>query len=375
MNREIVKFIECLIPITLCNLKCHYCYVIQRHNRNMKHAHFNYNVPYMLACLSKKRFGGSVYFSICGAGETMLCPQLPELVKGLLSMGHIVNITTNGTCTKQLTKLLDSLAPEESEALHFSFSFHYLELKRLHLFDTFFNNVRKVRDAGCSYFVQFNLNDEYIPYLDDIKNMVLRHTGALPQVAATRKEINIKSDIELYSNLDKDEYYGYGKSFDSPLFEYTMKNFNVSRKEYCYAGQVSYVLNLATGILQACYASIQRINIFTHPNAPINFDPIGHHCPSKFCMNSSHFMALGVIPSRSELSYASLRNRHTADGMNWYNSFHQEVLSKKLPVKKINIMQRVIAEIRYIIKKNLLISYNYIPKQIKQIYRKQKNAV
>lgn len=372
MKREIVKFIECLIPITLCNLKCHYCYVMQRHNRNMKHAHFNYSVPHMLSCLTKERFGGSVYFSICGAGETTLCPELPELVKGLLSMGHFVNITTNGTCTKQLSKLLDTLTSEEAKALHVSFSFHYLELKRLKQFETFFDNVRKVREAGCSYFVQFNLNDEYIPYLDDIKDLVFKNTGALPQVAATRKENDLKSDIELFSKHNNEQYYEYGKSFESPLFEYTMKNFNVHRKEYCYAGQVSCVLNLATGNLQACYASIQQINIFANPKAQIKFDPVGHHCPSRFCMNSSHFMSLGVIPSKDNISYASLRNRSTSDGGNWYNSIHQEVLSGKLPVKRLNLLQKAMVDIRYIAKKSLLVSYEHMPERLKQIYRGHK---
>ena len=30
------RFFECLIPVTVCNLKCDYCYVIQEHNRLMK---------------------------------------------------------------------------------------------------------------------------------------------------------------------------------------------------------------------------------------------------------------------------------------------------------------------------------------------------
>ena len=30
---KIKRFIECLIPVTACNLRCSYCYVIQR-NRN-----------------------------------------------------------------------------------------------------------------------------------------------------------------------------------------------------------------------------------------------------------------------------------------------------------------------------------------------------
>ena len=32
----IKRFFECLIPVTICNLECEYCYVIQREYRNMK---------------------------------------------------------------------------------------------------------------------------------------------------------------------------------------------------------------------------------------------------------------------------------------------------------------------------------------------------
>lgn len=369
---KIAKFIECLIPITLCNLKCHYCYVIQRENRGMRHATFEYPISHMIKCLSKERFGGAVYFSICGAGETMLCPELPELVKGLLSSGHVVNITTNGTCTKQMIELLGTLTDEESKALHFSFSFHYLELKRLGKIDVFFDNVNRAKNNGCSFFVQFNLNDEYIPYLEEIKKLALNNTGALPQVMTTRKENDLKSDIELYTKKSKDEYVKYGREFDSPLFEYTMSNFDRKRKEYCYAGQVSYVLNLATGILQACYASVQKENIFKHPDKPIEFKPMGHRCASKFCMNSSHFMALGVIPDRNEATYAGLRNRKSSDGADWYNDFHKEFLSQHLPVRELSYIDKTMSDLKVSFKKIVLKTYSLLPEQFKNIYRKHK---
>ena len=38
----IKRFVECLLPVTACNLKCSYCYVIQRNNRKMKQAELKY---------------------------------------------------------------------------------------------------------------------------------------------------------------------------------------------------------------------------------------------------------------------------------------------------------------------------------------------
>ena len=38
------------------------------------------------------------------------------------------------------------------------------------------------------------------------------------------------------------------------LFDFTVKNFNEKRKEFCYAGDWSGVLNLETGLLRKCYS-------------------------------------------------------------------------------------------------------------------------
>ncbi len=110
----------------------------------MAHANLKYPIDHMIKCLPKERFGGMVFFSICGAGETMLCPELPELTHGLLKQGHFVNITTNGTITKTIDSIILNTSSEERSRLQIAFSFHYLELIRLNLLDRFFNNVAKI---------------------------------------------------------------------------------------------------------------------------------------------------------------------------------------------------------------------------------------
>ena len=59
---KIKRFIECLIPITTCNLRCSYCYVIQRNNRCNKIAKLKYTPEQIGNCLTVKR--GVV--AICG---------------------------------------------------------------------------------------------------------------------------------------------------------------------------------------------------------------------------------------------------------------------------------------------------------------------
>lgn len=263
MNNDKLKgFIEVLIPITLCNLKCHYCYVIQRDNRTNDPGTVGHTPNEIRRALSKESLGGQFYISLCGAGETMLVKNLGEIVKNLLEEGHYVNVTTNGTITKAFDEFFRIIPEELLPHLNFSFSFHYLELLRLKQMDKFWDNISKVRTNGCSFVLQINLCDEYMPYWDEIKKLSIEKIGALPQVAATRKEHNLENDVELYTSLSREDYEKKGDEFQSPLFKFTMKNFMVKRKEFCYAGKWSFVLNLQTGIMRPCYCSLSHINIY-----------------------------------------------------------------------------------------------------------------
>lgn len=78
------------------------------------------------------------------------------------------------------------------------------------------------------------------------------------------------------------------------------------------------------------YIELKRQNIFEDIDRPIKFQPVGNHCHSPFCMNSSHFLALGNIPSLLSPSYADLRNRHCTDGREWYTEEFKEAMSGKL---------------------------------------------
>ena len=232
---KIERFVECLIPVTLCNLKCSYCYVIQRDNRKNKMAELQYSPEVIGEAMNKDRWGGTCYFSICGAGETTIQKNLESIVYNILKNGHYVNITPNGTLKNRLKQIIET-NKDYIDHLRFSFSFHYLELKRLNLIENFFENINMVKNAGASILVQINLCDEYVPYLDEIKRLCIEHVGAMPQVATTRKEMEKLKEVELMTKLSKDEYVELGKSFDSPLFDFTMKNFNKKRSEFCYAG-------------------------------------------------------------------------------------------------------------------------------------------
>ena len=266
--------------------------------------------------------GGKLYISLTGYGETFLQKELVPLVHGLLKLGHVINITTNGTVSNRIDELLD-FDKNLLKHLHIAFSFHYLELKQRKLLDIFFNNVQKVKNSGASFLVQMNLYDGYIPYLEEIKTICLERVGALPQLAATRLE---GSTTSLHTALTFAEYKKIGDTFNSPLFDFTMRNFNVKRKEFCYAGKWSFNLKMKTGDLYACYGMGRVQNIFKNINEKIVFEPVGKHCKANFCFNSSHFLSLGVIPEFNAPTYAELRNRNEAG---WYNEDAKQFLGRK----------------------------------------------
>lgn len=316
VNMDKIKyFFECLIPITACDIKCHYCYVVQRDNRKMKMADMKYSPDHIGKALSQKRLGGIAYFSLCGAGETMMQKELPELILALLREGHYVNVTTNGTITKAFKRIAELIPSELLKHIQFSFSLHLIELKRLGMVDKFFDNIRYVKSLGCSFLVQVNLCDEYEPLFEEIKQLCLENVGALPQLAATRDEENLSNDIRLFTKHSKEEYVKKGSEFNSPLFDFTMKNFMVKRHEYCYAGKWGGSLNMATGDFRPCYASPIVLNLFKNIDKPLRFYSVGHHCRSPFCMNSSHFISFGTIPEYKAPTYYELRNRSVIGGV------------------------------------------------------------
>ena len=318
------RFLECQFPVTICNLECPYCYSIQEKRRKMQKAELKYSPKHIAKALRKERLGGVCWINICGAGETLIQDEVIDIVQLLLEEGHYLNITTNGTLDKQFDKLIEKCRNNLNH-LHIAFSWHFIELKRRNLTDRFFNNIQKTKNAGASVLLQINLCDDYMPYIDEIKQISKDKLGAYPQVALTRDESCMP--MKIYTALTDEEYYNIGKTFNSPLFDFTFKNFNVKRNEYCYAGKWSGILNLQTGWLSKCYANNEGQNIFEDINKPIKFSEVGKNCRHSYCVNSSHFMSLGIIPEIETPTYAQLRNRPEAG---WYTPEMESFLNSKL---------------------------------------------
>lgn len=338
---KLKKFFECRIPENRCNLKCSYCYLSQSHRMHNIKGKYKYDIEVIKKALTKERLNGICYFSLCAYGETLLDEKTIEIAEVLLENGHFVNITTNGTIDKSIEKLL-KFKEEYRSRLQIAFSFHYLELKRINKLSGFFKNIKKVKNKNISFVLQLNLCDDYIPYLNEIKEISLKELKILPQIVLTRDERD-KKHMKIESELPLEKYIKIGETFNSPLFDYTVKNFNKPQKYFCYAGDWSGIIYLGTGIFKKCYNDPREQDIFRDINQSIKFEAIGKNNCKPYCINSSHFLSLGVVPEIKNETYYQLRNREGC-----YSEEMSKFLSQKLYLnnREYSKMKKIVVNLK-----------------------------
>lgn len=325
---SIKRFIDCYIPVTGCTLRCDYCYITMHRLFDAKLPKFNYSPEHVRKALSKERLGGTCLINLCGGGETLLPPEIISYIRALLEEGHYLMVVTNATVDKRFDEIAEFPA-ELTKRLFFKFSYHYLELKRKNLLERFFNNIKKVRDAGCSFTLEATPSDEWIPYIDEMKQAAIENVGAVCHITVARDEHDPEK-LPILTSLPREEYENTWKTFESALFNYKLSIFEKKRKEFCYAGDWSFYLNLATGMMTQCYCSYTSQNIFENVNKPVRFKAIGNNCSEHHCYNGHAFLTLGDIPELKAPTYAELRNRTCADGSEWLKPEMKHFMSTKL---------------------------------------------
>ena len=325
---KIKRYIDCYIPVTTCTLRCPYCYITQHRLFEGPLPVFNYPPEHVRKALSKERLGGTCLINLCAGGETLLARETVNYARELLSEGHYVMIVTNGTVSKRFDEFA-SFPKELKKHLFFKFSYHYLEFKKRGLFDVFFNNIRKVRDAGCSFTLELTPSDDAIPYIDAIKQLAIKELGAANHITIARDEKD-DNELPMMTSLPRDKYLRTWGVFRSALFDYKLKIFGQKRTDFCYAGDWSFYLNLATGEMTQCYQSYFKANIFDDLSKPIPFKAIGNNCKEHHCYNGHSFIVLGDIPSENAPTYAELRNRKCKDGTEWLQPEMKAFMSTKL---------------------------------------------
>ena len=321
------KFIECTLPIKACNMRCQYCYVTQNKWWNNKMPDLTLCKNYIKDALSVERMGGVCMINICAAGETLIAPEVPEIIKSILEAGHYVMVVTNGTLSKRFRECCE-FQEQLKKHLFFKISFHYLELKRQNKLELYFENVEMIREAGISFTIEITPDDSYIPYIDEIKEICMERLGAMCHVTVPRDERII--GYPLMTSLSRNEFVKIWSQFDSELFRFKESIFEIKRNEFCYAGDWGIVLNLASGEYRQCYKGKVLGNIYKNINEPLNLFPIGHNCQEGHCFNGHAFLGFGLIPELDTSDFADMRNRKLQDGTQWLSNEMEEFMRCKL---------------------------------------------
>lgn len=322
---KIKRLILGLIPNQKCNLKCEYCYISQLEAWDEPEK-MKYSPEYIARSLSRQRLGGTSLINLTGNGETLIQPEIVDLTKLLLKDGHFVEIVTNGTMTKRINAILDQ--PKEClSRLFFKISFHYKELNRLGIMDSFFSNVRAIHEAGASFTLELMAYDGIENDIEKIKNICLENAGAICQATIGR---NQHRNADLLSNHTKEEFEAKWNTLDSPMMKLKLEMLGIKRKEFCYAGAWSLFVNLYTGEAQPCYWQPYNQNIFSDITKPIKFEPVGHSCSQPFCINAHAHLTWGLIPELDTPTYDVMRNRKMLNGEEWLTKECKEFFKTKL---------------------------------------------
>lgn len=324
---NIKKLLVINVPIKNCNLRCEYCYITALHQVKKGPAIFQYSPEHVGKCLSRDRLGGTCIINLTGGGETLIPKEMPQYIYELLKQGHFLEVVTNGTITERF-KEIAQFPRELLQHLEFKFSFHYSELVKRGLLETFFNNVNLMNQAGCSFTIELMPNDSIYNDIDDIKSVCKKNVGALCQLTVGRNDLT--GSKRILTNMSRQEYEKIWGTFDSEMFRFKLDIFERKVTEFCYAGAWSLYIDLGTGAAKPCYGQMSNQNIFEDINKPIKFEPVGKHCRQPYCYNGHAFLTLGMVPEIKAPCYSDIRNRVTQDGKQWLKPKLKDAFDTKL---------------------------------------------
>lgn len=332
----IYRFINTNIPAEGCNLRCEYCYIRQHGNEELLKIDntkklFSYSVSHMLKALSIERMGGVCMFNISGTGETLLNPDIFDIVYGLVAQGHYVALISNCTITKIIEKF-GAMPVECRHRLFFKASFHYRELKKRKLLETYARNIRFMREHQIAFSVEMVSNDYVLNELDELKAFCLQNFGALPHVLAGRDETVQNTFPKYKSKLSEEEFKKVWSAFDSDLFQYQDTDYHLSHTaEFCYAGVYTGSLDLSTGAFSPCPGGRTITNFFEDIEQPIHFVPMAE-CPLPYCFCGFFLHVLAGVAREEyhpDVKFFQFRDRMCSDGGTWLTPSIREVFSHR----------------------------------------------
>lgn len=325
---RIKRVINCAIMDTVCNFRCHYCYIGQREEYVLQSTENPHSVEEIRRALSYQRLGGCCHLSVCAGGETLLAQNVIELITNLLAEGHVVSVVTNGTITNKMQELCE-LPKNLRERLFVKISYHYLQLLERGMLERFWSNVNRIRQAGIAYTIELTANDETVPYVDEVIDSCRQHGHAKCHITESRKQDG--KDWPRLTTLPLEEHQAAWERFESPLFHYQQTIWGKKRNEFCYAGDWIASVDLKSGDLCTCFGGgLILDNIYAHIDKPIRFQAVGNKCRWGHCYAAYVLLAHGAIPNFEAPYYAQERNRINEDGSEWLTPAIKEKFSHRL---------------------------------------------
>lgn len=359
MEDKIIYAITANVPGTMCNLRCKYCYISNCvDEKHLVKPEYDYPLETMIDAFSPKRLKGLAEITVISGGETLLDNTIVPFIHGLLLQGHVVTVVTNLTLNERIDELLD-LPEENLRRLIVKGSLHWLELKRLNKIDDYFNNMNKVLSKGASSYPFIVVSDDYMPYLDEIKQVCKEKIGAMPHCTPSmiyeeKDDLKRGGKLQTSPECTSDFVEYIDKQFNSKIFETSVKMLDINVKDiFCYAGEWSFCVDLKSGGMVKCHGCKPEINFYKNLKKMPKLLPIGNNCQIANCALQYNFVTEGIIPEieglttygqalgRPELINEEVRNLldfKFTDFNKQYSKETQEKISKK--VEKLFVIKK-----------------------------------
>ena len=201
-------------------------------------------------------------------------------------------------------------------------------------------------------------DDEYIEYIDEIKESCLKNLGALCHITVPRDER--KEGFPLMTSLSREDFVKTWSVFDSTLFSFKESIFEKKRNEYCYAGKWSYTIDLISGRYARCYRGGALGNLYN--DEEIIESAIGCNCPEGHCFNGHAFLGFGLIPQMKTPLYLEMRDRVNDKGEHWIKATMAQAMESKLcemnkkdgvgkKLKQSKILRKIYSKVISVIKR------------------------
>ena len=285
-------------PQEECDLRCSYCYLGFRRRRGTA-AFLERHTPEAIAeALSPECLGGACFFYGYADGEPLLHGVNAKILAALATRGHFVAVTTNLN-SEGVMRLEAEVPPADRWRALVLASLHYGELRRRNRLDRFFDHLSRLRKAGFWCRIRLCLAPEYLSVLNEIDMLCKQRAAQLPLL--TRWRGPGTSDVDMDA-LDR-------VGMRSPVYRLQRQCADVTRREFCLAGEKSAVLDLGDGTVRACLAE-PGCGVWEpgNPAFPRLFPgaPVGRNCHARWCMCCSLLLPWGVIPELDPGSWGEL---------------------------------------------------------------------